>query len=230
MPAQGRRVPMICSALLGALVISCGGPPVYVLAPAAAPAPQGGLQQAAPPVPVQAAPRQQAPEAVAPPAPRAAPQVPAPGQRPDPGPEQGRAGGRPPGIRAPDIPLAPRSLDKQEWFDAIDKFCGDSGPRCVRVEFIFYQNDQSGKRHQINEPSDYSNCDVTKRRTPPGQYMELGSSFIVEVTCPPDDSAATGMQPGNNTSGTQPGNNTLGTQPGNKNMKGKTSAPGGPGG
>jgi hypothetical protein len=60
--AHARRVSLSCLALLGALVISCSSPPVYVVAPAP-PQPQGGLQQAPPPpvqqapdVPVQAAP------------------------------------------------------------------------------------------------------------------------------------------------------------------------------
>ncbi|MGH3672962.1 MAG: hypothetical protein ACRDSH_20415, partial [Pseudonocardiaceae bacterium] len=74
MMAQVRRVRLIYSALLGALVISCASPPVYVVAPAPAAAPQdapaprgglqGGVQEALPPF---------EPQAVTPPAPQVIP-------------------------------------------------------------------------------------------------------------------------------------------------------------
>jgi hypothetical protein len=38
MPTRGRLAALICSVLLDALVISCGGPPVYVIGPASPPA------------------------------------------------------------------------------------------------------------------------------------------------------------------------------------------------
>jgi hypothetical protein len=170
---------------------------------------------------VEAAPVQQAPEAIAPPAPRAAaPQAPAPGQRlPDPEPVQRRAGGRPPGIRAPDIPQPTHDpLNKNDWLGSINNACGHAGPRCVRVEFIFYKNDQAGKMKEISDPQNYSNCHVTGR-TPSGQYMEFGSSFRVEVLCTADGSSPPGTPPDNNIPGTRSDKSTKSTQSDKKDKK-----------
>lgn len=127
MSVRGRCAPLICSALLGALVISCGGPPVIVVpapppaaerAPQAEPAPpRGGLAEAPEP----------APEAA--PAPRVAP---APAVPP------GRPGGAPPGTGLVELPGgAGSALDT--WLSGMHSNCkaANYGSNCLNLHISY---------------------------------------------------------------------------------------------
>lgn len=223
MHKPGWRAPLIASALLGALVSSCGGPPVYIIVPApppaahrdaeAAPAPLEGGLQAPEPVPAEVPP---APVAV-PPAPVAAPLAPPSVVR--------RPGGAPPGLLAPDIPDVGSGLDKTEWAENIKKACSaaryPSG--CLGVQYVFYGSDNK----RISDPGTYSDCTI-KKRTPPGaNYVQLGSIIRVEVTCTTLESSVSGAsgqqlinnnttgRPSKTTPSQQAGTSTPGQGPGN---------------
>lgn len=203
MPARGLRTPLICSALLGALVISCGGPPVYVVAPAPVPPQAAALESSDAAAQeggglADVAPRAPAPEAAPPPAPRAAP-APAPQsppaaeqQAPQPPPAQRRPAGVPVGVRAPDIPDDGNQLDKGQWdlqiADACKRGDRDYGPRCLGVDYRFL--DENGKRIGDPGPQDYEglygglyySCKID--RTPDDdEYMTLGAKILVVSTC-----------------------------------------------
>jgi hypothetical protein len=164
MSAQGRRLPLICSVLLGALVISCGGPPIHVVAPA----PQGGLQEAAPPA--QAAPAPPAPEAVAPLAPRAAPA--APPRRP---------GGAPPGTERVTLPGGNVTLKK--WKEGLDKACAQAnyGPGCLKLDISY--TDSNGTTLPKDGP--HKNCKVDSQDPAMGTSVPTSRSVALDVICDP---------------------------------------------
>jgi hypothetical protein len=197
MSARGPHTPLICSALLGALVISCGGPPADVAAPAPVPpqvavlesgdvpAQERGLAEAAPlPAP--------APRAALPPAPAGQPPPAAALRAPQFPPAQRRPAGVPVGVRAPDIPNDGDQLDKGQWdlqiADACKRADRDYGPRCLGVDYKFL--DENGKRIGDPGPQDdeglygglYYSCEIN--RTPDDdEYMELGAKILVVSTC-----------------------------------------------
>ena len=194
MAAHLRRVPLICSALLGALVVSCGGPPIYEVAPPApaaepapAPAPQGGLQGQPEPVqvapPVQAAPS--APVVIpAPAAPPPAPLAPAPATRP-PVPVTGRPGGASPLVELSD---AGKFAD---WKKQQSKFCAQAGysslePGCVRIQKNHVDQDDNPIQGK------YKNCDDGNVSTPDPaasvdgkDYIKAGTEVTVKFRCDP---------------------------------------------
>jgi hypothetical protein len=163
------RPSLICSALLGALVISCGGPvaPVVTPAPAAAPAPAAEPAPAVEPAP--------APRAV--PAPEVAP-VPAPAVPPR------RPGGAPPGTALVDLPGGD-DLTVAEWMDAMADACGDHGPSCLKVRKNFIDNnkctDEEGRVRKQDPPLGNGNVKVS-----------VGSRVILEIECPLDESTKQG--------------------------------------
>ncbi|MGH3985085.1 MAG: hypothetical protein ACRDST_20960 [Pseudonocardiaceae bacterium] len=206
MSAQGPRTPLICSALLGALVISCAGPPADVAAPAPAPPQVAVLESRDAPAQerglTEIAPRAPAPEAVPPPAPapRAAPapagQSPPAAQQkaPESPPAQRRPAGVPVGVRAPDIPDDGNQLDKGQWDREIAKACKGHKPRCLGVDYRFL--DENGKRIGDPGPQDddglygglYYSCEID--RTPnDDEYMRLGDKILVVTTCKKDESS-----------------------------------------
>lgn len=133
MPVRGPRASLICSALLGALMISCGVPlePEVASAPDAAPplaaAPAPAVE--APPAP-QVAPAPQAPPAPAPVAPPAPARVPVSEAPPPPK----RPGGAPPGTELVAIPgKDPGDITLAGWKDLMNDACDDAdyGPGCL---------------------------------------------------------------------------------------------------
>lgn len=213
MAAQLRRIPLIGSALLGALVVSCGGPPVYVVAPpapAAAPAPapasapQGGLQEF--PAPVQQAPPAQAPPIqVAPPAPVVvvpAPAAPAPAPlapatRP-PVPASGRPGGA-----SSLVELSEATADgaAKTWIKQQTQFCAKAGysslePGCVHIQknYVDKNNDDqplAGKHKNCNDGTVH----VEPAASVDGKkYIKAGTKVTVEYECESAD-AKSGVQP-----------------------------------
>lgn len=224
MSTRRRRAALICSTLLGALVISCGGPPADVAAPApippqaavpeprGAPAQERGLREVVPRAP--------APEAAPLPAPAPAGQPPPAVEQkaPESPPAQRRPPGVPVGIRSPDIPEDGNDwyeAGRNDWNEAIEEACEpDYEPQCLGVDYKFL--DQNGNR--ISEPPDgespegepygglYSSCTI--QRTPdPDEYISLGDKILVVTTCkrnespPPSTPAEFGQpnqQPGNN--------------------------------
>jgi hypothetical protein len=185
MSARRPRIPLICSALLGVLVISCGGPPVYVVAPvpAAAPQvslqqPQGGLQEAAPPAPVQAAPPPLAPEALAPPAPRAAPpaapaELPPPAVAP-PAPPR-RPGGAPPGTERVTLPGGQVPL--RQWLSGMDSACQGAHyqPGCLNLNKNF--NPKKG-------PHPPDKCTVDSQSPDMGKKVTTSTRVTLNIECP----------------------------------------------
>jgi hypothetical protein len=182
MAAQVRRLPLICSVLLGALVVSCARPPAYLVAPPApaaapapvsVPAPQGGLQE---PEPVQAAPP--AP-AVAPAPP---PLAPAPITRP-PSPVSGRPGGASSLVELSDAGTL------NTWRNPQSQFCAQAGypslePRCVHIQRNYF--DQDGKPIQDG----HKNCNdgTVNRPESAGEvdgktYIKAGTTVTVDFTC-----------------------------------------------
>jgi hypothetical protein len=189
MMAQVRRVPLIYSALLGALVISCASPPVYVVAPAPAPAaqdasaPRGGLQGE-----VQEAPAPLEPQAVTPPAPQAipAPAVPPaqapvapPKAVPAPAAPPGRPGGAPPGTELVTVPGGNVPLD--EWKDRLAKACdkAEASQSCLKLDINYKDNDGN----KLPRNGTYANCEVESQKPQIGAHKPVGSSVHLEVSC-----------------------------------------------
>lgn len=194
MPARV-RTHVICSALLGALAIACGAPPITVVVPSAprdagqqVPGQQqaGGQQQ----VPDQSPAEQQQPEGQA-----AGAQQPPAASRPGPasqasgglaaGPESGshsqqpiggqfRPKGDAPGVGHP-IPTVGTDLaDKDDtWVPAANDCIKAVGkPNCLTVLYNVYKQDQQGKLAKIPDPgpdygSQYPNgCKVANINPP----------------------------------------------------------------
>jgi hypothetical protein len=179
MSARARGIPLICSTLLCTLVFACGGPPIYVVAPvpAAAPAPQGGLQEAAQPEPVQAAPPL-APEAVAPPAPRAVP-PPAPADRPPlavapPAPPR-RVGGAPPGTERVTLPGGQVPL--RQWLSGMDTACQNAHyqPGCLQLNKNF---------NPKNGPHPLDKCEVDSQSPAMGKKVTPSTPVTLNIECP----------------------------------------------
>jgi hypothetical protein len=215
MSTSGRRASLICSALLSTIVISCGGPPVYVVAPAPAPAPvnapQGGLQEA-PPGPAPAAPPPQvqevplAPAPAAPPPPAAAPLPKAPEPVPAPGPL--RPGG------------ASRLVDGADagtvsgWWKEIQGHCkretGNS--KCVTYR-VQYQT-ESGEVKSDGPKSKYNDCTINKENVRPRAAAtsdEKISSGIV-ITLDIDPSSCLDQQQNQNNQNQQKNQNQRNNQ------------------
>lgn len=184
MSAGARGMPLICSTLLCALVISCGGPPVYVVAPvpAAAPGPQGGLQEAVPPPPVQAAPPPLAPEVVSPPAPRAAPPPkpevaapPVPADRPPLAvvPPR-RPGGAPPGTERVTLPGGQVPL--KDWLSDMDSACQDAHYQtgCLNLNKNF---------HPKNGPHPLDKCKVDSQSPKMGDRVTTSTPVTLNIEC-----------------------------------------------
>jgi hypothetical protein len=180
------RASLICSALLSTIVISCGGPPVYVVAPAPAPAAQGGLQEAplqpapaAPPPQVQVVPL--APAPAAPPPPAAAPLPKPPQPLPAPGPL--RPGG------------ASRLVDGADagtvsgWWKEMQGHCkretGNS--KCVSYK-VQYQT-ESGETRSDGPKSKYNDCTINKENVRPKAAAtsdeKINSGIIVTLDIDP---------------------------------------------
>jgi hypothetical protein len=186
MSSHGVRAPLIWSVLCGALVISCGSPPVYVVVPAPppaaenaaqpAPAPeQGGLAEA--PEPAQAAPP---PALAAPPAPAA---IPAPEPKAVPAPEAppaqalppARRGGAPPGTELVDLPGG-NGISVTEWMDVMADKCGDHGATCLTI-----------RRSYIKKKSCDDNDGIVQSQNPPlkkGSKVPVGSAVTLKIECP----------------------------------------------
>ncbi len=196
MSAWSRCIQLICSALLCALVISCEGPPVSVVAPvpAAAPAPQGGLQEAAPPPPVQAAPAPLAPDAVSPPAPRAAP-APAPVAAPPPVPAKppvaavppappARRGGAPPETELVTLPGG--QIPLEDWLSAMDSACQDAHYQTGCLNLIKNFSPKNG-------PHPADQCKVKSQSPGIGKHVTTSTPVTLNIKCPqPDGSGASG--------------------------------------
>jgi hypothetical protein len=196
MSSHGVRAPLIWSVLCGALVISCGSPPVYVVVPApppaaenaarAAPAPQqGGLAEA--PEPAQAAPP---PALAAPPAPAA---IPAPEPQAVPAPvappvqalppvappaqalPPARRGSAPPGAELVDLPGG-KGISVTEWMGVMADKCGDHGATCLTI-----------RRSYIKKKSCDDNDGLVQSQNPPlkkGAKVPVGSTVTLKIECP----------------------------------------------
>ena len=204
MSALGLRARLISSALLGALVVSCGGPPIYVVAPAPAaapapaPAPQGGLQEA-PPLPAPAAapePRQVVPLAPAP----AAPPPPAPAAPPVQGPapeaKPWRPGGAPPGTELVELP---GGNDLTQWLEDMKDACDKAHygrTRCLNLHINYIKGNGS-----------HENCNEIKKQSPGiGEMVTTSRSIKLDVRCADntsttDDTKSSGSSESNNHSG-----------------------------
>jgi hypothetical protein len=186
MSSHGVRAPLIWSVLCGALVISCGSPPVYVVVPApppaaenaarAAPAPQqGGLAEA--PEPAQAAPP---PALAAPPAPAAIPApepqaVPAPVAPPAQALPPARRGSAPPGAELVDLPGG-KGISVTEWMGVMADKCGDHGATCLTI-----------RRSYIKKKSCDDNDGLVQSQNPPlkkGAKVPVGSTVTLKIECP----------------------------------------------
>jgi hypothetical protein len=190
MIANVRRVLLIYSALLGALVISCASPPTSVVAPvpAAVPAPQGesapqgglqGVQEAPPPVDPQAV-TQPAPQAIPLPAvPPAQAPVAAPKAVPAPAIPPGRPGGAPPGTEQVTVPGGNVSLD--EWKDRLAAACDEAhaGQNCLKLDINYQDNDGN----KLPKKGRYTDCQVDSQKPQIGARKPVGSSVHLEVTC-----------------------------------------------
>ncbi len=210
--AQVRRVPLVYSALLGALVISCASPPVYVIAPApaAAPAPapapqdapsphgglQGEVQEAAPPL---------EPQAVPPPEPQV---IPAPQAIPAPAAPPGRPGGAPPGTEQVTVPGGKVSLD--EWKDRLAEACdkAHAGQSCLKLDINY--RDKEG--NQLPKKGRYTNCEVESQKPQIGVHKPVGSPVHLEVSCDSADTTSKVTDTGDRSANTSKGAGT-GTSP-----------------
>lgn len=186
MLARRPRARLIFSALLGALVISCGGPPIYVVAPpapVAAPGPQGGLQEAAPPAQAPAPP----PKAVPPPVAALPP---------------GRPGGAPPGTELVTVPGGQVPLT--DWMDLLAEGCkkANYGPRCLKLDISY--KDTNGQALPKN--GSYENCEVKKQKPNMGDTVPAGSSVrLTVVNCDPPAESKKPAGSSNTDTGTTPG-------------------------
>lgn len=212
--AREPRTLLICSALLGALVISCGGPPADVAASAPVPPQVAVLESRDAPEQerglAEVAPRAPAPRAA--PAPVPAPQSPPAAEQraPEPPPAQRRPAGVPVGIRSPDIPKDNDPLNKDQWDDKIAEACERAGlddqPRCLGVDYRFV--DDNGNEIDDPGPDLYEkyNCDI--ERTPdPGEYIKLKAKILVVSTCTLPEESTSSTSGESNESNQQTENN-----------------------
>lgn len=179
MDTRGRSAWLICSVLLGVLVISCGGS-----AEPGAPAPSVPAQPA---TPTQDAETTTA-SALTTPAPDHHPQRPAPPPPPPP-PPPGRPGG---GLlelnEATGVTL-------EEWKAGIDSNCAEKGYKagCLNPDIQYYDNvknsDAKCNVENVDPPSKYE-----VRRDQDGnekKYVEPGTTVTVEVSCDPPSESTT---------------------------------------
>lgn len=198
MSARGSRTRLIYSALLGALVISCGSPSVSAVPPAPPPAaarawetalapPQGGLAQApesAPevvPVPT--------PRAAPPPAPRAAP-APVTPPAPPPAVPPSRPGGSPPGTALVTVPGGDDSpLDR--WKKNLDDACGKAKPKqprgCLKLDIDYFDSEDK----EIPQQPD-GNCRIKRQNPEKGAQVPTSRQIKLDVVC---DTSSTGAGP-----------------------------------
>lgn len=216
MPARG-RMQLICSALLGTLVISCAAPPIYVVAPPAPRAEQeqrGGQQAEQPPVEEQV-PAERPPMVVLQPPVAAQPgpasqggggvaQVPNPGSQPrQPTEGQRRPSGNAPGVKH-GIPQKGSDLnDSDNWKQSVQDACANAGVRdsdCLTLDIRVVKKDKGkeitidnpGSGYKDVDPRQYSSCEVTSINPPPPQQggpklVSVGTTIKVKITCIPDD-------------------------------------------
>ncbi len=233
MSIRGRHAPLICSALLGALVMSCGGSPVSAIPPE--PVPQAAQESA--PIQEELA---QAPESAqegartdsgarsqggAQPESSARTQG---GARPESGtPLSGRPGGAPPGV-GHELPEVEDDLDKERtWSNTIAEECDKVHlePDCLTLDVNVYAEDGQRKKQIKNPGPDYRDdnvydwCEITAINPPTEDNKKIPaySTVIVEVTCtpletvetnPPEGEASTSGEPnGTDPSGQQSGGN-----------------------
>lgn len=175
-----RRARLICSALFGASVISCGGPPIYVVAPAPAAAPavpsKGGLQEAlppaAPPPQVQVVPL--APAPAAPPPPAAAPLPKAPEPLPAPGPL--RPGG------------ASRLVDGADagtvsgWWKEMQRNCEREIGNAKCVHYTIQYETESGETKSDGPKSKYNDCTINKENVRPKAAATSDEKINSDIT------------------------------------------------
>lgn len=170
MSARRRRIPLICSVLFGALIISCqasptvGPAPPPVAEPAVEAEPGGGLQSSEP----EPAAAPTLPRVASPPAPRTlpapAPQAPAPPWRP---------GGAPP--RA-ELVVLPGGGDLDQWLKDMNKACRKAhyGSNCLNLDINY---DPPGKPH--------NNCSIDNQEPDIGERVTTSRPIKLEVTCDP---------------------------------------------
>lgn len=177
---------LVRAVLLGALVISCGGPAV---APAPAVVPAQAAESAQEDAPAPAPRARPAPEAA--PASRAPAALPAPAARPGEGsaggPPAGRPGGAPRGVAL----IEGGGLDLAQWLRDQNNECTRAGypKECLSIKYVgeYVGDDPTDSRNKnctvlINEPSSFEQRDDTK-------YVKPDTTLTVNVTCdPPDES------------------------------------------
>jgi hypothetical protein len=227
MPARG-RMQLVCSALLGALAITCAASPSASPAPRAEQEQRGGEQAEQPPVeqqqPAQPPVVVLQPPVVAQPGPASqggggVAQVPNPGSEPRrPTGGQRRPSGNAPGVRH-EIPAVKNKSDlaqSDDWKQQMMNACADVGVRdsdCPTFDIQVFSKDKAGKEIGIKNPGpnygdgdspQYTACTVTSMnpRSPQDGGPKLvspGTVIKVKVVCTPDDTAQ------NNTEGQQSG-------------------------
>ncbi len=219
------RTQLICAAMLGALLISCGAPPVSAVAP---PAPQGAQAPAAEPQPQaeREQPAEQAPAgAQNPGAQNPAAAEPGPASRPrgglaqaaEPGSKaqvpdgvQRRPSGNAPGV-GHGIPQESKSdyADKADWEKAQRQACRDALGRghdnCVTLRYQWFKEDESGNldlNAPIHDPTpNYSNYDscLVRHIDPPndGSLVPPNTRITIQIGCySPDTQPPDQQQPG----------------------------------
>ncbi len=163
MPTRVRHAALVCSVLLGALVISCGGPPGYAIGPASPPAAER--------------------------APEAAPAPVAPAAPPAPVFPRGRPGGAPPGAELVELPGGDRS-PLERWLSNMHIKCEAAhyGQNCLNLHIhhttkgthknciVEHQNPSMGTRVRTSTPVTLSvTCE------PSSEPMKSGGSSSTET-------------------------------------------------
>lgn len=188
----GRRAALICSVLLTALLISCGGPSPPP--PATPPAAQGGLQEVQP-SPVQAVPAEPAPAAPPPPAVAPAPGPPVLVPVPAPVPASPRLperpGGGPGGLPLPEANVNPLGV----WLAQMKETCIHAGydDLCIKIEY------RGADPRKAENPDD---CKIA--HPPQTKYVKPNSTIVLTLdkdSCLPserhtnDEPSPTGGEP-----------------------------------
>lgn len=183
MSARGARTRLICSALLGTLVISCGGPPVSAVPPAPPPAAGRAVETTLAPSERELAQTPEpAPEAIPAPLPQVAP--PPPGAAPAPAtpPAQAvppaRRGGAPPGTALVTLPGGNGSLT--EWKSALDDACDKANkpPKCIKLNINY--TDSEG---EVIDKQPDENCTVESQEPGMGAKVPTSERVRLDVIC-----------------------------------------------
>lgn len=207
MSARGPHTRLICLALFGTLVISCGGPSVSAIPSAPPPAAERVLETVLPPpedglteIPEPAS------EPAPPLAPRAAPApAPPPAQQPVIPPR--RPGGAPPGAALVTVPGGPGDR-LSSWREELDDACNDAKqpPGCLTLDIRHF--DRDGERIHLDEDED-GGCEITSQDPDIGAVVPTSRSIKLDVECDVD----TDSDPGSGTDpdpGSDPDPNTEG--------------------